>query len=922
MDRARFDAIARLLATTGSRRAALGALVSAAILGQGEDEILAKSKGKGNGKGRGGNNKRNRNKSRNDAGKGRGGDGDASAEETAVEVQAEAAPETDELSGRVQAENAAKKRRGGKGKGKGRGKNKNKGRQQQNTQTSSGAQQIGAEATTCCGTKSCAPPAYISDRRNCNFAGQTFTNLNARQTNAYKINGKGMTVSGGDWRSVSFEAACLQGAKFTNNVDLRSVNFKDACLVDADLTGAQADQSVNFYNAILCRTKLPAGVSWDPNRDCNRGTACCATCDDRNPCPSGQKCCNGRCVTGVCCSAADCPDQTCKSKTCTSSNQCRYTNQPNGQPGTNCATQCCNGTCCTGAAQCVSGTCQSCNAQTCANGCCSNGQCTTAPNDQACGFNGGTCTNCAASGKVCNAQGQCVCPANKPNLCQDGTCQECCNSGQCTNANAPICGANRTCVACTDGPLNSQQCANAGKGNLCCGGQCASGICCEDSQCQTTGNDCVNNQCKCGSGATCSAPTPFCCGTAPDGVCRECCSNAQCTDPSKPFCSGNGVCVQCLSADNCPAPPECKNRVCNPNGTCGTTDKQDGSSCPDGRCCSGICRVGGQCCVNGDCPAAEPICNQTTFQCDCTTNPDSCPADPALVCKERKCVSGNCATVNTANGQPGPNCTGPQQECQNGVCICVPKTCADFPGQCGQFSDGCSLTLNCTCSSGCCDTGSKTCKVGTTDPFCGRNGENCTDCVEPLTCGGGGTPGVCGCPNSTCNNVCCEIAGPCAFGNCPCATNAQCPDGLKCCSGQCLECCNPNQCPNEPQICFENECLDCIPLQGLCGSGICGENPAGSCCCEFGLGANCNNSGPTGVRVCDLGCMTNADCPTGTRCHDRACKIRCTTNADCPEGQRCRTVVGDDVCEAIVCQTNADCPPGKTCDVSTGACRA
>lgn len=49
MDRNRFDRLTRLFATTGSRRRAVSALITAAILGHDAD-ILAK---KGNGKGRG-----------------------------------------------------------------------------------------------------------------------------------------------------------------------------------------------------------------------------------------------------------------------------------------------------------------------------------------------------------------------------------------------------------------------------------------------------------------------------------------------------------------------------------------------------------------------------------------------------------------------------------------------------------------------------------------------------------------------------------------------------------------------------------------------------------------------------------------------------------------------------------------------------
>ena len=59
MDRLRFDAIARLLATTGSRRRTLGALLGAALLGH-TVEALAKPGGKRRGNGKGKNNNRRR----------------------------------------------------------------------------------------------------------------------------------------------------------------------------------------------------------------------------------------------------------------------------------------------------------------------------------------------------------------------------------------------------------------------------------------------------------------------------------------------------------------------------------------------------------------------------------------------------------------------------------------------------------------------------------------------------------------------------------------------------------------------------------------------------------------------------------------------------------------------------------------------
>ena len=50
MDRERFDALARLLAATGSRRGAVGALVSVALLGHNPDVLADQKQGRGKGK--------------------------------------------------------------------------------------------------------------------------------------------------------------------------------------------------------------------------------------------------------------------------------------------------------------------------------------------------------------------------------------------------------------------------------------------------------------------------------------------------------------------------------------------------------------------------------------------------------------------------------------------------------------------------------------------------------------------------------------------------------------------------------------------------------------------------------------------------------------------------------------------------------
>jgi hypothetical protein len=207
---------------------------------------------------------------------------------------------------------------------------------------------------------------------------------------------------------------------------------------------------------------------------------------------------------------------------------------------------------------------------------------------------------------------------------------------------------------------------------------------------------------------------------------------------------------------------------------------------------------------------------------------------------------------------------------------CTPLTCASFPaGTCGQQGDGCGgLTADCgTCTApqtcggggvpGMCgypDAGS--CKPETCaqqNINCGPAGDGCGNvlqcgtCTPPQTCGGGGTPGQCGYPDSgscqpqTCaqQNVNCGPAGDGCGNGLQCGTctppqtcggggtPGQCgyPDGGSCipltCGAQKITC-GPagDGCGNELQ------CGTCTPPQTCGGGGVpgqCGAPDAGAC---------------------------------------------------------------------------------------------
>ena len=108
---------------------------------------------------------------------------------------------------------------------------------------------------------------------------------------------------------------------------------------------------------------------------------------------------------------------------------------------------------------------------------------------------------------------------------------------------------------------------------------------------------------------------------------------------------------------------------------------------------------------------------------------------------------------------------------------CTPLTCAAFPGKCGVQGDGCGgVTADCgTCTAPATCGGGGTPSVcgypdgGTCNPTtctklgfnCGQVGDgcggtlNCGTCTSPDTCGGGGKPNVCGYPDAGCTPITC-----------------------------------------------------------------------------------------------------------------------------------------------------------------------
>jgi hypothetical protein len=213
--------------------------------------------------------------------------------------------------------------------------------------------------------------------------------------------------------------------------------------------------------------------------------------------------------------------------------------------------------------------------------------------------------------------------------------------------------------------------------------------------------------------------------------------------------------------------------------------------------------------------------------------------------------------------------------CCSGVCVksskksfgtcCSPTTCAAVGANCGMIADGCGGTLDC----------------GT--------------CTLPQTCGGGGTPNVCGCSPTTC------LCGNNVF------------DPGKTCDGTA----DSPFCSSDPVT--ANRCVACQ----CCGSTDHRCSPEGTCCdprdaCTTG----------SGVAACTRTCTTSSDCggggTTAPECENGLCCV--------PLGSPCAalalgihdTCCGGNACAApvhdAVGTVNCCIPTGEPCTDSSTCC--
>ena len=390
----------------------------------------------------------------------------------------------------------------------------------------------------------------------------------------------------------------------------------------------------------------------------------------------------------------------------------------------------------------------------------------------------GNCGACAAAcpgGTVCNGEGSCqgecitgftTCPGEGgASYCADlgndifncGGCGQPCAAG---DHAYPTCAAGQCGISCHDRYVDLD-------GSAANGCECAVG----DEVCDGEDNDCDGSSdedfdCLSGESRVCDLPVPGDCkGTQ---TCTDSCTWGECTSATKECDAGQTEPCECNGTRTCnssclwdPCVSECGALTCC-SGVCVDTDNDpmncgscrlvcnDGNECTydacitgtcsptlidnytvtcasgTGICCGGVCRIGGTCCVDEDCPGGSE---------------GSCEGTPTT------CASYNASTSTGCNAQHGCMWNGYFGECQGTAVAC---------GELASLCDECTCGWNST--AGTCD--------GTITFSCSDLVSVYPNACERCECRYAGyePPGPCAAPSVyTCSMFSCETQEGCEW---------------------------------------------------------------------------------------------------------------------------------------------------------------
>ncbi len=334
-----------------------------------------------------------------------------------------------------------------------------------------------------------------------------------------------------------------------------------------------------------------------------------------------------------------------------------------------------------------------------------------------------------AAGTGCNQSGGQVC-----NGLANPTCVECLSNAECTAPETCGGGAPGQQVAnvCGCTPANAAACIGKACGPAV--NNCGATITCP--------NTCVAPQ-TCGGGGA----GPNGCGCTADTLATTCAGKA-----CGPATNNCGTAVTC--PNTCVAPQTCGGGGAGAN-QCGCTADPVATTCAGKACgpatnnCGTVITCPNTCVAPQTCGGGGAGANG----CGCTTEP------VATTCAGKACGP---ATTNCGASITCPNTCVAPQTCGGGGAGANQCGCAADPmattcsGKCGNVLNNCGTLVNCgnPCTAGtetcfmstCCNPAGNPCngKCGSvTIPDCGGT-IDCGGCTMPQTCGGGGTPNVCG----------------------------------------------------------------------------------------------------------------------------------------------------------------------------------
>ncbi len=643
----------------------------------------------------------------------------------------------------------------------------------------------------------------------------------------------------------------------------------------------------------------------------------------------------GNCISPAVCGGGGVPSQ------CGGGNQCTPTPQATACAGKNCGfmPDGCGGlwTCGVGAGACPGGgICGSDTPNVCGTltgPCYTNGQSCFAGSDCCSGYCGSNRT-CQATACVQDSPVKGACTQNAQccsGLCQGGFCQPltnvCRGSGNACAANTDCCS--KSCVGgtCSSAVSFCRQTSDSCFDNSeCCSGKCTKSGGNQNGICKDTNVTGIGNCLVAGTVTACAGAGPCeqaCCSRACGSVGAspgyKVCQNPSGCHPVGELCQVNSDCCGWEGSPDpkAGAPQVCvKNNEADQYGRCGpggASCKEPGLICKEGgdnscstanNCCETLGQPPNQNCNNhpenccrldalgiprcliryvGDCTQPVPQGTECTSSADCCGKP--CTFKDNL----------NKYTCDAACVADGGSCTN-TQDCCGGACVkqpgstkgtcevptCTKKTCADYPGTCGQQSDGCGgLTTNC----------------GT--------------CTLPQKCGGGGVPNQCGgtlCTAKTCPDLGAECGSvPDGCGNL--LACGPCPDGTTCGGGGQAYKCGAASCL--PKTCADQG-VECGQTGDGCGNVItCDPCPAGTTCGGGGVPNKC------GKPLCN----PLTQCPAGKNCGDwpDGCggSIHC---GECAPNQTCGGGGSANVCGAASCTPKTCAQVGAQCGTASNGC--